>query len=528
MVYAKAKIELGSVSVERRFGWAFGPTATRIWEMVWNHAHAFGVRFRRVRFPGVAAGLLITVPMFVAASEARAEDDVSAPDHRDRIKPNIVLFIGDDLTWRDIGPYGGADVRTPNLDKLAKESLKFNRVFAASPTCTPSRSAMYTGLYPMRNGAHANHSLIKDGITTLPVYMSRLGYRVVLAGKSHIGPRPEFPFEYLEDGNIMPAGKKGVLWTDLNTEGIDRLLKENDRKQPLCLIVAAHSPHVIWLPNEGYDPAKVKLPPYLLDTPDTRQARCDYYTDISHMDEQVGEVRASLGKHGYAGNTMFLFTADQGAQWPFEKWSLYEAGIRTPLLIHWPGHVKAGASTDAMVTLIDLLPTFMEVAGGLPRKGLDGRSFLPVLTGASDHHRDEIYAAHTGDRAMNQAPMRCVRTDRYAYIVNLRPDLRYNTHISAGGKDDGKSYWASWLAVAKTDPAAAKLVERYQSKAAEELYDVEADPYELNNLAADPAHADTVAELREKVRQWRVEQGDDPTKAPLPADACYGEIRYAG
>jgi N-sulfoglucosamine sulfohydrolase len=443
-------------------------------------------------------------------------------------KPNIVLFIGDDLTWRDIGPYGGVDVRTPNLDRLATESLKFDRAFAASPTCTPSRSAMYTGLYPMRNGAHANHSLIKDEITTLPVYMSKLGYRVVLAGKSHIGPREEFPFEYLADGNVMPPGKKGLLWTDLNTARIDRLLKEHDRKQPLCLIVAAHSPHVFWLPNEGYDPAKIKLPPYLLDTPATRLARCDYYTDVSHMDEQVGDVRKSLDMHGYADNTMFVFTADQGAQWPFEKWSLYDAGIRTPLMVHWPGHVKAGATTDAMVTLIDLLPTFMEVAGGSAPAEIDGRSFLSVLTGASDHHRDEVFAAHTGDKEMNLAPMRCVRTDRYKYIANLRPDLRYNTHISAEGENDQKSYFASWIALAKTDAAAAKLIERYHNKPAEELYDVQVDPYERHSLADDPARADVLSELREKVKQWRVQQGEDPAKAPLPADARMGELRYAG
>jgi arylsulfatase A-like enzyme len=466
----------------------------------------------------------VVVTLLVFCPTVRAADPATAPTTR----PNIVLFIGDDLTWHDIGPYGGTDVRTPNLDRLAKESVKFRRAFAASPTCTPSRSAMYTGLYPMRNGAHANHSLINDGITTLPVYMKNLGYRVVIAGKTHIGPRPEFPFEYLADGNIMPPGKKGVLWTDLNTAAIDRLLQDHDRSRPLCLIVAAHSPHVFWLPNDGYDPAKIKIPPYFVDTPETRRARCNYYTDVTHMDEQVGEVRASLDKHRYADNTLFMFTADQGAQWPFAKWSLYDAGIRTPLLAHWPGKTKDGSTTDAMVTLVDLLPTFIEAAGGAAPREIDGRSFLPVLTGRSDHHRDEVYAAHTGDREMNHAPERAVRTDRYKYIANLRPDIRYTTHVSAGGENDGKGYWASWLEKAKTDPAAARAIDRFHNKPAEELYDLEKDPYELNNLAADPAHADVLARLREKVKQWRVQQGEDPAKAPMPEDARSGELRYAG
>src|SRR5688572_17395671 len=158
-------------------------------------------------------------------------------------RPHIVLMFGDDLTWHDIGPYSATDVRTPNLDRLAGESLKFTRAYSASPTCTPSRSAMFTGFYPVRNGAHANHSLIKEGVRSLPQYLKDLGYRVVIAGKTHIGPREQFPFEYLEGSNVMPPGKKEVLWTDLGVGAIDRLLATHDKKQPLCLVVAAHSPH---------------------------------------------------------------------------------------------------------------------------------------------------------------------------------------------------------------------------------------------------------------------------------------------
>jgi arylsulfatase A-like enzyme len=443
-------------------------------------------------------------------------------------RPNIVLFIADDLTWHDVGPYGGTDVRTPHIDRLARESLKFEYAFAASPTCTPSRSALYTGLYPMRNGAHANHSLVNNGVVTLPTLMQKLGYHVALAGKSHIGPRPQFPFEYLDGANVMPPGKTGVLWTDLDTARVDRLLREHDRKQPLCLVVAAHSPHVYWLDNDGYDPATIKIPPYLLDTPETRRIRCKYYTDVTHMDEQLCAVRASLAAHGYADDTLFVFTADQGAQWPFSKWSLYDAGVRTPLLVHWPARVKPGTTTRAMVTLIDLLPTFLDAAGAQPPPDLDGRSFLPVLTGQSDRHRDEVFAAHTGDKEMNHAPMRAIRTPQYKYIKNLRPDVRYTTHISEGVAADGRDYWDSWLKRAATDPAAAKVIARYHDKSPEELYDLKADPYELNNLAADPAHAATLARLREQVRQWRLQQGEPPNSAPMPEDARTGQMRYAG
>jgi arylsulfatase A-like enzyme len=251
--------------------------------------------------------------------------------------PHIVLFIADDYSWHDAEPYGATDVHTPNIAALAKEGMRFDRAIAAAPTCTPSRSAMYTGLFPFRNGAHPNHSLIKEGVHTLPDYFHELGYRVVLAGKTHIGPREQFLFEYLKGSNVMPPGKKAVLWTDLETSRVEQLLDEHDKTKPLCLLVCSHSPHVYWMDNQGYDPAKINVPPYLVDTPETRIMRTKYYTDVSHMDEQLGDVLASMKKHDFVDNTVMIFTADQGAQWPMSKWTLYDAGIRAPLIVRWPG-----------------------------------------------------------------------------------------------------------------------------------------------------------------------------------------------
>ena len=215
-------------------------------------------------------------------------------------RPHVVLFIADDYTWYDCGAYGARDIRTPNVDRLARGGMRFELAFAASPTCTPSRSAIYSGLYPFRSGAHANHSLVNDGVRTMPHYLRELGYRVVLAGKTHVGPRERFPFEYLKDSNVMPAGKNHVLWTDLNTGAVDALLAGHDREKPLCLVVCSHSPHVYWPENEGYEAGKIALPPGMLDTPETRAVRCRYYTDVTHMDRQVGQVLDSLEKHGFA------------------------------------------------------------------------------------------------------------------------------------------------------------------------------------------------------------------------------------
>ncbi len=475
--------------------------------------------------PALCTGLVSACALLaVIWTDLSALADPAPASASDR--PHVVLFIADDHTWQDCGPYGASDIRTPHLDRLAEEGMRFDLAFAATPTCSPSRSAIYTGLYPFRNGAHANHSLVRDGLKSLPHYMGELGYRVVIAGKTHIGPRPVFPFEYLENSNVMPPGKNHVLWTDLNTRAVDRLLAGHDRSRPLCLVVCSHSPHVYWPENDGYDPLGIKLPPYLLNTPQTRATRCQYYTDVTWMDKQVGQVRAALKTHGYADRTLFMYTADQGAQWPFAKWNLYDAGIRAPLLVHWPGRVPPGSTTRAMVSLIDLLPTMIEAAGGTPPPDIDGRSFLPVLLGRKGQAREEVFASHTGDKGMNQAPMRCIRTERYKYIVNLAPQIPYTTHITKGSEP--AAYWASWLRLAEKDAKAAALVERHNHRPAEELYDLQADPYELKNLAADPAHAELLAKLREKVRQWRVQQGEDLSKVPMPDDARFGPLRYAG
>src|SRR4051794_22541998 len=246
-----------------------------------------------------------------------------------------------------------------------------------------------------------------------------------------------------------------------------------------------------------YAPTELKLPPYLVDTPQTREMRCKYYTDVSHMDQQLGEVLGSLAKHGYDDTgTLFLFTSDQGAQWPFAKWNLYDAGIRVPLLARWAGKVKPGTTTDALVSLVDLLPTMLNAAGATDQvtPKFDGRSFLEVLLGRSDHHDDAVFASNTGDGDMNRSPMRAVRTSRYKYILNLLPDAPVKTHISDGGGADGLYYWRSWEALAKTDPHARELVDHYRHRPAEELYDVQADRYELHNLAADPSHAADLAQ----------------------------------
>lgn len=444
-------------------------------------------------------------------------------------RPDIVLFIADDMTRADVGAYGGPDARTPSIDQMAKEGLRFTNAFAASPTCTPSRSAMFTGDYPMKNGAHANHSVIKSGLKTLPAYLQAQGYRVVIAGKTHIGNRVDFPFEYFPASVVPPPRGQGVLRSQLNVQAIDKLLATRDRNKPLALIVAAFAPHAPWLRNDGYDPAKLAVPGNLLDTPELRDARARYLTRVTQADSELGAVRASVAKHG-GGNTLFLFTADQGAQFPFAKWTLYDGGIATPLIAVWPGKVAAGRTNGAMVSLVDLLPTMQAAGGGTPATGIDGRSFLPVLLGQADQFHGEIYAAHSGSMKTgpnaNIAPMRAIRTPDYKLILNYRTDIRYVNAISTGARREG-SYWGSFVARAQTDPKARALVEKFHHRVPVEFYDLKADPLEQRNLADDPTQRTRIAEMRRKLETWMVGQGEDPANVALPSTAHSGEIYYA-
>lgn len=421
-------------------------------------------------------------------------------------QPNIVVFLCDDLGLLDCTPYGATDVRTPNMQRLANEGIVFNNAFVASPACAPSRAAMLCGLMPARNGAEANHTCARPEIKGWPEYLRELGYDTAAFGKvAHLDDVKRWNFSYFD--------RK----FDLNL--VREYVSTRNADKPLCLFVGTHDPHVPWDKNKGCDPTKVKLPWNFVDTPETREFRTDYYTEVTRADKDMGElydfVRQRLGE-----NTLFMFSSDHGAQWPFGKWNLYDASIRTPLLAAWPGVIKPDTRTNAMVSWVDFTPTLIELAGGTPPPGLDGKSFAGVLLGRTTDHRVEIFTTHSGDGKMNVYPIRSVRTEHFKYIRNLFPQYEHTTYIDRAKDADGLKYWRSWLEAAKTSPEAAAIVKHYHERPAEELYDIVNDPDEKHNLATDPEFAATLRTLREKVDAWMKEQGDQGRllNAPYPID----------
>jgi N-sulfoglucosamine sulfohydrolase len=427
---------------------------------------------------------------------------------------NIILFIADDLGVTDIGPYGNKVVHTPNLQKLSKQSLLFTRAFSASPTCTPSRSTIFTGLMPLRHGAHGNHSGINAGTKSIVQFLEPLGYRVAIAGKYHIGPENIFSFERVSKTNVPEPGfeKKPGLNYDLALEPVNQWLSQQQKDKPFMLVVADHSPHVIWPEKPVYDPEKIDIPANHIDTRETRISRTRYYTDITKMDSNLGILLSNMEKNGLSENTIVIFIADQGPQWPFAKWSLYDDGVRVPLLIRWPGIIKPGTQTAALVSLADLLPTIIEIAGGKPPADLDGRSIRSLLTGKQTESRSYVYATHTGDKLMNRSPARMVRGSQYKYILNLAPEILYTTHMDlAKDHDGGRQFWDSWLNKSFSDEHAASILWRYHNRPKEEFYDMIADPHEMKNLATEAKYANVLDQYRAEMTRWRRQQNDTIT-----------------
>jgi N-sulfoglucosamine sulfohydrolase len=421
-------------------------------------------------------------------------------------QPNIVVYISDDHSQFDSQAYGSTEVRTPNMAKLAEDGLKFTHAFVASPACGPSRTALLTGLWSARNGAEANHKAKRPEVPSLPSVLRGIGYEVVVIGKVAHGNWAQF---YDFDAVIGPP--VGIS----DTNDVANFLNQRTSQKPLCLFVGTRHPHVPWSESPTYDPAHVQIPPTHVDTAATRAERAKYLTDITHSDTLLGEVR-TLAKDKIPGDTLFIYTADHGSQWPFAKWNLYDAGIRIPLLITWPGRLKPSTSTDAMVCWPDLLPTFIELGGGKLPDDIDGQSFAGILHGTTTKHRDQIFATHSGDGDFNVYPVRSVRTRDWKYIRNLNPEFQHHSHISRSTGPSGLAYWHTWLSAAESNPTAAATVKRFTTRPAEELYDLSADPNELHNLAADPKQADRRAKMSADLDVWMQQQGDTQTVFGTP------------
>ncbi len=437
---------------------------------------------------GVAAVALA----FLATFEAAADD---AP------RKNVLLYVVDDQGTGDAGCYGNPVIRTPGLDALAAAGTRFTHAFCTTASCSASRSVILSGLHNHANGQYGHqhsyhHFRTFDRVKTLPALLSEAGYRTMCAGKYHVAPREVYPFdEFLPVGN--PADMAEAC----------RGLIAADETRPFFLYFCTTEPHRPFR-REGsapVDPDDVIVPPYLPDTPECREELAQYYGSVERADRGLVRLTEILKETGRWNDTLILYVSDNGIAFPGAKTTCYEPGTRLPCVVRNPYAEKHGVVSDAMITWADLTPTILDFAAALPEKPwFHGRSFLGVLAQEHAEGWDEVHASHTFHEITMYYPMRVVRGRRWKLIYNLAHPLKYPFASDL----QASATWQGALERGLTKYG-QRSVEAYLHRPKFELYDLENDPHEVENLADAPEHAQVLAELKHKLRTFQ-EQTRDP------------------
>lgn len=415
-------------------------------------------------------------------------------------QPNFIVFIADDAAWNDCGPYGNANIKTPNINKLSEEGLVFDNAFLTTSSCSPSRCSILTGRYPHSTGAPELHQLLPHDQVLFAGELQKVGYYTALAGKYHIGdPRTEFD-------SIYGGGPSGC-------ENWVRALQNRPMDKPFFLWLAAFDPHRDYQPNtipEPHNPKDVIVPPYLPDADSTRKDLALYYDEISRLDSYLGKVMDELKVQGVDENTLVIYMTDNGRPFPRAKTRLYDSGIKTPFIVRWPEKLPKGR-TDALVSSIDIAPTFCELAGAPLSQTFQGTSFVPVLNDYSAKTRDYIAGEHNWHDY--QAFERAVRTNQFLYIKNAFPELNASPPADAVRS---LTYHEMIRLHERNELNENQLDCFVIPRLAEELYDVVNDPYQLHNLALNEKYSGDLEEMRKLLEQWKKAFNDTLPQNPTP------------
>ena len=436
-----------------------------------------------------------------------------------REKPNVVFLLADDMNRDTWGIYGSKDCKTPNIDELAQDGLKFNKAYCSVAMCAPFRQELYSGRSPWRTGTLANHSKSSAGTKSIPHYLKPLGYRVALMGKSHIGPREAYPFEMLKSGK----GNEGFVATA--TEFFDDCKIDN---KAFCLFIASHDGHAPFTTGDPsqYDKDKLTIPPYWLDTPVLRENLVKYYAEITNFDKLVGQVRSVLEEKGLWENTIFAVCSEQGGQFPFAKWTCYDNGLHTGLVMSWPDVIEPGTETSSLISTVDITPTFVDAAGGtLREEDVDGKSFLKTLKGERQIINEYFYGSFTNCNILNSKdriyPIRVIRDSGFTLIYNPNhKNLTSNVTLSgvmrkrydgdsSSKKDGGPA--TSWLELKDSSAKANALIHKLNNRPEFELYNLNNDPYELTNEVDNPEYKNIIKTMKKALVAKLNDLGDsDP------------------
>lgn len=460
--------------------------------------------------------------------------------------PNIVLIVADDHGTNDLGCYGNNIIKTPNLDYLASEGLRFTRAYCTTPSCTASRSVILTGLYNHLNGLYGHehsyhHFRAHDYLKSLPVYLSELGnYETFRIGKYHVAPESVFKFDQVLKAN----GRNPVAMADT----VGKYL-QNKKPQPFFLYYCTQDPHrgggrVESHPHkpdrfgnkdEGYpgvqplsvDAEQIPVPDYLPELAETRSELEQYYQSVNRVDQGVGRLIEHLKQNQLWDNTIIVYISDNGIAFPGAKTNIYEPGINLPCIVKNTNSQRKGSVIEDLVNWADLTPTLLDLAGILPQSqellaqsfadvqlnninlktrltDFHGSSFKPLLLGEESEVRNETYASHTFHEITMYYPMRSIVTKDFKLIWNIAHGLPY-PHAS--------DLWASatWQGALKTPDQlyGKRSIKDYTFRPEFELYDLANDPHEANNLAENYQYTEIFNTLKEKLKSFQ-ENTNDP------------------
>ena len=428
-------------------------------------------------------------------------------------RPNILWILIEDAS-PDIGAYGDRYARTPRLDRLAQEGVRFTRAFSTAPVCAPSRSTLFAGMYASSIGTlHMRSTGVPPPyVKGLGEYLRAAGYFTVNRAKTDYNISA-LPIEDSNGGVLTQIAPLGV-W-DESGPGAD--WRHRAAGQPFFAVVSPQVTHesrlfrsdeefareaVHLTAADRHDPARAVLPPYYPDTPAARANWARYYDMWTEVDAQVADLLGQLDRDGLAANTIVFFASDHGRGFPRAKRWAYDSGIRVPLIVRWPGHLEPGSVREDLVSFIDLPPTTLALAGAAVPKHFQGRTFLgPTAARARDYvyvHRDR----------MDNVPdtIRAVRDRRYKYIRNFRPDLPYAQRLDYAEQVPMLQEWRRVFAAGLL--RGPQLLFFAARKPAEELYDTDSDPHEIVNLAGEPAHQPRLEGMRTVLDRWMKDTGD--------------------
>ena len=436
-------------------------------------------------------------------------------------RTNFVLIIADDMAWDDSGAYGHPTLPTPNIDRLAREGMKFNQAFVTASSCSPSRASIITGRYPHATGAEQLHWPLPRNQVTFVDWLRRSGYWTAAAGKWHLGEATKRHFDRVYEADTrgfqLPTGVSAAeaarmkqMTASKNASGCEDWLpafRARAKDKPFFLWLAALDPHrdyeegIIPRPTR---PEEVLLPPYLPDVLAVRKEMALYYDEIRRLDSYVGLLLDELEYAGVADNTCVIFISDNGRPFPRDKTTVYDSGVRTPWLVRWPGKVEPGTVTDGLVSSVDLAPTFLELAGLRKNPStFHGVSFAPILEAPKASVREFVFAEqHWHDF---ESFGRASRDGRFKYIRNYYFDLPLTPPADALRST---TFRAMQALRDKGMLAGSKLACFEKPRPYEELYDTSVDPHELNNLIDNPRYLSALRRLRSAMDDWRKETKD--------------------